>query len=74
MTFRQAWKIVEFVTAGEIEANKGAAQSLKEGYYCRSESIKADAEATAEDLDANCLVGCRNSSGCKPSLSRRMVV
>jgi len=48
--------VVIYGTTGEMEANKAAARSLTADYYFWPASIKADTEATAEDLDAKCLV------------------
>jgi len=49
--------VVLYGTAAEMEANRAAAESFKQSYLRRtSQSIKADTEATTEDLDADCLV------------------
>jgi transglutaminase-like putative cysteine protease len=49
--------VVIYGTGGETEANKAAAESLQEdGHYYSSNPIKADTEATAEDLNADCLI------------------
>jgi hypothetical protein len=46
---------VIYGTVAEMEANKAAAESFSQMVGITSQFIKADTEATAEDLDAECL-------------------
>jgi hypothetical protein len=47
---------VIYGTVAEMEANKAAAENLSQMVGTASQFIKADTEATAEDLNAECLI------------------
>jgi hypothetical protein len=49
--------VILYGTGAETEANKAAAEDLNQSYFrVTGQSVKADTEATAEDLSAECLI------------------